>query len=94
MRVDRWCFTYLHCVITLFNYQIYITGGSPKQLPVFEKAGDDVLKNVTLFRSIADYQRLNEVTQEGKHITIIGGGFLGSELACALGHKCKQEVFS
>ncbi|MPC11528.1 Apoptosis-inducing factor 1, mitochondrial [Portunus trituberculatus] len=66
------------------------TGGSPKPLPVFDKAGNDILKNVTLFRTIADYQRLNEVAQQGKHITIIGGGFLGSEIACALGHKSKS----
>ncbi|XP_063859566.1 apoptosis-inducing factor 1, mitochondrial-like [Scylla paramamosain] len=70
------------------------TGGSPKPLPVFDKAGDDVLKNVTLFRTIADYQRLNEVAQQGKHITIIGGGFLGSEIACALGHKSKSTKSS
>ncbi|XP_050726650.1 apoptosis-inducing factor 1, mitochondrial-like [Eriocheir sinensis] len=65
------------------------TGGSPKTLSVFEKAGEDISKNVTLFRTIADYRQLNEVAQQGKHITIIGGGFLGSELACALGHKSK-----
>lgn len=67
-----------------------LTGGSPKTLGVFEKAGEDITSNVTLFRTIADYRQLNEVAQQGKHITIIGGGFLGSELACALGHKCKH----
>nr|XP_053656833.1 LOW QUALITY PROTEIN: apoptosis-inducing factor 1, mitochondrial-like [Cherax quadricarinatus] len=65
------------------------TGGTPKPLPVFDNAGEDVLKNVTLFRSVSDFQRLHNVAQQGKHITIIGGGFLGSELACALGYKLK-----
>ncbi|KAB7498693.1 Apoptosis-inducing factor 1, mitochondrial [Armadillidium nasatum] len=32
---------------------------------------------------------LATVTESGKHVTIIGGGFLGSELACALGFKSK-----
>ncbi|KAG7160543.1 apoptosis-inducing factor 1-like, partial [Homarus americanus] len=73
--------TYDKCLIA--------TGGSPKSLPVLDNAGEDVLKNVTLFRSVNDYKRLHEVAQEGKHITIVGGGFLGSELACALGHKAK-----
>nr|XP_053628823.1 apoptosis-inducing factor 1, mitochondrial-like isoform X1 [Cherax quadricarinatus] len=65
------------------------TGGTPKSLPVFDNAGEDILKNVTLFRSVSDFQRLHNVAQQGKHITIIGGGFLGSELACALGYKLK-----
>nr|XP_045609744.1 apoptosis-inducing factor 1, mitochondrial-like isoform X3 [Procambarus clarkii] len=65
------------------------TGGTPKSLPVLDNAGEDVQKNVTLFRTISDFQRLHEVARLGKHITIVGGGFLGSELACALGHKSK-----
>ncbi|XP_071529713.1 apoptosis-inducing factor 1, mitochondrial isoform X5 [Panulirus ornatus] len=70
------------------------TGGTPKSLPVLDQAGEDVQKHVTLFRSIADFQQLYEVVQQGKHITIVGGGFLGSELACALGHKSKTTTGS
>ena len=40
-----------------------------------------------MFRTIKDFQKLHEVVKSGKHITIIGGGFLGSELACALGYR-------
>ncbi|RXG54966.1 Apoptosis-inducing factor 1, mitochondrial [Armadillidium vulgare] len=64
------------------------TGGRPKSLPVFDKLGD-LKNNITLFRTISDFQKLHKVTESGKHVTIIGGGFLGSELACALGFKSK-----
>ncbi|XP_042893646.1 apoptosis-inducing factor 1, mitochondrial-like isoform X2 [Penaeus japonicus] len=67
------------------------TGGRPKSLPILDRAEEDVKKKVTLFRGIQDFQTLHSVASEGKHITIIGGGFLGSELACALGHKAKTS---
>lgn len=36
---------------------------------------------------IGDFRTLEKISREVKSITIIGGGFLGSELACALGRK-------
>ena len=42
---------------------------------------------MTLFRGVDSFQRLHTVVAAGKDVTIVGGGFLGSELACALGHK-------
>ena len=39
---------------------------------------------------IADFKRLYAVAKEGKNIVIVGGGFLGSELACALAHVSKK----
>lgn len=44
-------------------------------------------KRVTLYRKVKDFQRLDEVTKTAKSVAIIGGGFLGSELACALGRR-------
>lgn len=63
------------------------TGGSPRNLPAIERAGKDVQKRLTLFRKIEDFRRLEKISREVKSITIIGGGFLGSELACALGRR-------
>ncbi|XP_048719159.2 apoptosis-inducing factor 1, mitochondrial isoform X3 [Caretta caretta] len=63
------------------------TGGSPRNLPAIERAGKDVQRRLTLFRKIEDFRALEKISREVKSITIIGGGFLGSELACALGRK-------
>ncbi|KFB39483.1 AGAP008044-PA-like protein [Anopheles sinensis] len=59
-------------------------GARPKNLPVFESAPLAVREKVTLFRSVRDFQRLTEKLGDGHKVAIIGGGFLGSELACAL----------
>ena len=32
---------------------------------------------------------LDKIVDKSKSITILGGGFLGSELACALGQRAK-----
>lgn len=60
------------------------TGSSPKTLPVFEEASSQVKERVTLFKTIDDYGSLKRYVDQSKSIAVIGGGFLGSELACAL----------
>ncbi|XP_039343619.1 apoptosis-inducing factor 1, mitochondrial isoform X7 [Mauremys reevesii] len=67
------------------------TGGSPRNLPAIERAGKDVQQRLTLFRKIEDFRALEKISREVKSITIIGGGFLGSELACALGRKVQAS---
>ena len=34
-----------------------------------------------------DFKDLDDAIKEAKSIAVVGGGFLGSELACALGHR-------
>ncbi|XP_055054846.2 apoptosis-inducing factor 1, mitochondrial isoform X2 [Misgurnus anguillicaudatus] len=63
------------------------TGGVPRNLQVVERAGEEVKKRTTLFRKIEDFRSLEKISREVKSITIIGGGFLGSELACAIGRR-------
>jgi NADPH-dependent 2,4-dienoyl-CoA reductase/sulfur reductase-like enzyme len=53
------------------------TGGSPRRL-----GGDD--GSVVYYRTLDDYRRLRELANEGAHIVVIGGGFIGSELAASL----------
>lgn len=67
------------------------TGGVPRNLPVIERAGEDVMKRTTLFRKIEDFKSLDKVSRNVKSVTIIGGGFMGSELACALGRRSAES---
>jgi NADPH-dependent 2,4-dienoyl-CoA reductase/sulfur reductase-like enzyme len=40
--------------------------------------------NIIYFRTFQDYQHLRSLTEQGEHFVIIGGSFIGSELAAAL----------
>jgi NADPH-dependent 2,4-dienoyl-CoA reductase/sulfur reductase-like enzyme len=53
------------------------TGGTPRRLP-----GAD--EGVIYFRSLDDYLRLHEAAQQREEFAVIGGGFIGSEIAAAL----------
>ncbi|KAG0276230.1 Apoptosis-inducing factor 1, mitochondrial, partial [Linnemannia gamsii] len=65
------------------------TGGIPKTLPVLQGAGEG---KVTTFRSVEDFKKLHSlVNSADKKIVIVGGGFLGSELAVAVSHFGKEK---
>jgi NADPH-dependent 2,4-dienoyl-CoA reductase/sulfur reductase-like enzyme len=53
------------------------TGGSPRQLPFAPE-------ETVYYRSVKDYHTVREWTGENSCIGIIGGGFIGSEIAAAL----------
>ncbi len=61
------------------------TGGSPVRLPF---GGDHVI----YYRSFQDYQRLRAMTEHGEKFLVIGGGFIGSEIAAALTMNGKKVV--
>ena len=61
------------------------TGGSPRKL----SAGND---EVIYFRTLADYRQLRALTEKGDRFAVIGGGFIGSEIAAALAISRKQVV--
>uniref|UniRef100_H2TZS4 Apoptosis-inducing factor 1, mitochondrial n=1 Tax=Takifugu rubripes TaxID=31033 RepID=H2TZS4_TAKRU len=67
------------------------TGGVPRNLQVIDRAAEDVKSRTTLFRKIEDFKSLDKVSRNIESITIIGGGFLGSELACALGRRSNES---
>lgn len=56
------------------------TGGVPRRLDI----PGGKLWGVYYYRRIGDYLRLRKDSQEGMSATVIGGGFIGSELAAAL----------
>jgi NADPH-dependent 2,4-dienoyl-CoA reductase/sulfur reductase-like enzyme len=56
---------------------LFATGGAPRRLP-FSADG------VVYYRTLDDYRRLRELAVEGARVVVIGGGFIGSEIAAAL----------
>jgi len=67
------------------------TGGKPKSLAQLDSLPEELKEHVTLFRKIEDFQSLDKIASSAKSVTVFGGGFLGSELACALGYRGKQS---
>jgi 3-phenylpropionate/trans-cinnamate dioxygenase ferredoxin reductase component len=53
------------------------TGGRPRRLPF---GGDGVI----YFRTLDDYRRLRALSERDARVCVIGGGFIGSEIAAAL----------
>lgn len=61
------------------------TGARPREVPGAE--------GVVWFRTLDDYRRLRKVAGEGAHVVVIGGGFIGSELAASLvGNGCRVTM--
>ncbi|CAJ0953749.1 unnamed protein product [Ranitomeya imitator] len=78
---------------TQISYEkcLIATGGTPRNLPAIERASEEVKKRTTLFRRVSDFRSLERLSSSVGSITIIGGGFLGSELACALGRRAQKS---
>lgn len=68
-----------------FDILLLATGGRPRRMPF---GGDDVL----YFRTMADYRKLRELTERANRFLIIGGGFIGAELAASLALNRKEVV--
>ncbi len=66
-----------------FNRLLLATGGSPIHLPF---GGE----NIIYFRNLQDYYRLRALSDRGRKFLVIGGGFIGSEIAAALTMAGKQ----
>lgn len=71
----------------VFTYQklLLATGGQPRRLP-FDGG------QVIYFRTLSDYRRLREQTEKGRKFAIIGGGFIGAEIAASLASIGKKVV--
>jgi 3-phenylpropionate/trans-cinnamate dioxygenase ferredoxin reductase component len=56
------------------------TGGAPRVLPI--PGGD--LQGIYYYRYLDDYLRMRQEASAGKSALVVGGGFIGSEIAAAL----------
>jgi NADPH-dependent 2,4-dienoyl-CoA reductase/sulfur reductase-like enzyme len=70
-----------------FEKLLLATGGTPRRLPF---GGDDII----YYRTVNDYERLRILTAQGQRFAIIGGGFIGSEVAAALTMNGKSVVMA
>ncbi|KAL6726265.1 hypothetical protein Aduo_008253 [Ancylostoma duodenale] len=75
---DNTCIKYDKCLIA--------TGGRPRTLPVLEKS-KEVKEKILYLRGVDDYRKLASICDSSKSVTIVGGGFLGSELAYSIRRK-------
>ncbi len=65
-----------------YHYEklLLATGGIPRSLPI---PGSD-LEGIYYYRYLDDYLRIRSEATPGKSALVIGGGFIGSEIAAAL----------
>jgi NADPH-dependent 2,4-dienoyl-CoA reductase/sulfur reductase-like enzyme len=60
-----------------FDRLLLATGGAPRRLP-FD------FESIIYFRTLADYRRLRALANRKPRCVVLGGGFIGSEVAAAL----------
>jgi len=60
-----------------YDKLLIATGGSPNHLPF----GNG---NIIYYRNFQDYKHLRNLAEHGNHFVVIGGSFIGSEIAAAL----------
>jgi NADPH-dependent 2,4-dienoyl-CoA reductase/sulfur reductase-like enzyme len=68
-----------------FEKLLLATGVTPRRLPV----GGHL---ITYFRTLKDFQRLRQEVERGERFAVIGGGFIGSEIAAVLALNGKEVV--
>lgn len=70
-----------------FGYDklLLATGGSPRQLPFKQD-------QVMYYRTLQDYKRLRKLANEKQRFAVIGGGFIGAELAASLAMQDKEVM--
>jgi len=68
-----------------YDKLLLATGGWPRELPFGSE-------EIIYYRTFADYQKLRELAQNRRRFAVIGGGFIGSEIAAALAMNGQDVV--
>jgi NADPH-dependent 2,4-dienoyl-CoA reductase/sulfur reductase-like enzyme len=88
LKIDRQAHTVRDDAGDAWKYRklLIATGGTPRRLP---SGGDDFI----YYRTFDDYRRLRRSVKPGARIAVIGGGFIGSEIAAAMAmNGCKVTM--
>lgn len=74
----------------IFGYGrlLVATGGHPRRIDGLEPS-----ERVLYFRTLTDYERLRELSRHSPEVVVVGGGYIGSEIAAALvQHDCSVTI--
>ncbi|EPZ31585.1 Pyridine nucleotide-disulfide oxidoreductase-like protein 4 [Rozella allomycis CSF55] len=74
----------------IYQKLLIATGGSPRNPEFLQNLSPTTMEKVSMYRGLNDYQKIRKLVKEGKEIAIIGGGFLGSELSCAIANEQRK----
>jgi 3-phenylpropionate/trans-cinnamate dioxygenase ferredoxin reductase subunit len=66
-----------------FDKLLLATGGQPRRLPF----GGDL---IIYYRTLEDFRRLYAAAEQRRRFAVVGGGFIGSEIAAALAMNDKE----
>jgi 3-phenylpropionate/trans-cinnamate dioxygenase ferredoxin reductase subunit len=74
---------------TVYGYGklLLASGGTPRRLPF---GGEQII----YYRTLNDYHRLRALSEVKQEFVVIGGGFIGSEIAAALAMNGKKVVMA
>jgi NAD(P)H-nitrite reductase large subunit len=71
----------------IYTKLLIATGGTPKKLPNVEE------ENIIYYRNLSDYKKLKDLVDKKKKFGVIGGSFIGSEIAAAIKmYKSEAEI--
>jgi NADPH-dependent 2,4-dienoyl-CoA reductase/sulfur reductase-like enzyme len=65
--------------VVSYDKLLLATGGTPRRLPMQPGGGQ-----IIYYRTFDDYLRLRALANESRRFVVLGGGFIGSEVAAAL----------
>jgi 3-phenylpropionate/trans-cinnamate dioxygenase ferredoxin reductase subunit len=61
-----------------YSKLLIATGGSPRKLPKVKE------EDIIYYRTLSDYKKLKELVENNKRFVVIGGSFIGSEIAAGI----------
>ena len=81
-------------VASTFDQLLLATGSTPQAAVAWPAptagSGKSSEDRVIYYRTFADYERLRALAERGTHFAVVGGGFIGSEMAAAFRMNGKQ----